>query len=289
VSNIVPIHAYEYGYTNHKTLGAAALPDPRSQSPLSVRRILATLQRLAAAPEGLTLTEIAEALSAPKTSVVGLLKGLIEESYVTRDGHLYRLGPESHLLAGRILAGRNLGQLARPTLEALAAQTGETSGLAVLSNDRTEMIYTEFVSGSNPIRFEATRGERHPLHSGPGGRLMLSLQSDDYIARYLASVDLVAVTGNAVTDKARLLDLLAQARRELFTATFSESVAGAAAFSAPVFNESGLPLAAVLLIGPIERLRENQAPFAGLVRRAGAEISRLLGSARGVPQDAPAA
>ena len=48
-----------------------------------------------------------------------------------------------------------------------------------------------------------------------------------------------------------------------------------------MFDEAEAPLGAVLLIGPIERMRANQAAFADLVRQAGAEVSRRLGSKRG--------
>lgn len=254
------------------------MPDPRNAAPLSVGRIFMTLRHLAGAPSGATLSELADAIAAPTTSVLGLLRGLIDQGYVVREGRAHRLGPEAYLLAGQILASRNVGQVVRPALEALSAATGETSGLALLSKDRTEMIHIEFVSGSSPIRFEPVIGERHPLHSGAGGRLMLSLLPDDEVDRYLASAELAQSTPDTVTSKRLLKDILAAARRDRFTATFGENVPGAAAFAAPVLNQSEEPVGALLLIGPAERMRANREHFLELTRKSAMEASRSLGS-----------
>lgn len=256
------------------------MAEGRSASPLAVGRIFQVVQHLAGAGDGASLTELATVLEAPTTSLIGLLRGLVDQGYVVRDGRSYRLGPESYLLAGRILGGRNLAQIARPALAALSAATGETSGLSLLSSDRKEMIYTEFVSGSNPIRYEPVIGERHNLHTGAGGRLMLALFPAEETERYLAGVRLSKSTPNTVTDMNVLRDVISAARRDQFTTTFGENVAGAAAFGAPVFDQSERPLGVVLLIGPVERMRSSREPFEGLVRKAGRDISRNLGFRR---------
>ena len=254
------------------------MSDPRTTPPLSIGRILMALQHLAGAPAGATLSELAGAIAAPTTSVLGLLRGLVDQGYVVREGRSYRLGPEAYLLAGKILTGRNVGQIVRPALQTLSVVTGETSGLALLSGDRTEMINIEFVSGLSPIRFEPIIGERHALHNGAGGRLMLSLLPDEEVDRYLTGVQLAKSTPDTITSKSLLKDILTAARRDLFTATFEENVPGAAAFAAPVFNQSEQPVGALLLIGPVERMRANQEHFLDLTRKAGMDASRLLGS-----------
>lgn len=255
------------------------MAETRSGSPLAVSRVLQIVQHLAVSG-GASLTELAAALDAPVTSLLGLLKGLVEQGHVARDGRAYRLGPESYVLAGRILSGRNVGQIARPSLMALSEATGETSGLSLLSNDRKEMIYTEFVSGSNPIRYEPVMGERHNLHSGAGGRLMLGLFPEQETERYLAGVRLAKSTPNAVADMDALKTVISAAGTDRFTATFGENVPGAAAFAAPVFDQSETPLGAALLIGPVERMRSSREAFEALTRQAAQQISRTLGSSR---------
>jgi IclR family acetate operon transcriptional repressor len=257
------------------------MSDARTSPPLAVGRLFQIVQHLADAPGGASLTELSSALAAPTTSLLGLLRGLVDQGYVARDGRAYRLAPESYLLAGKILAGRNVAEIARPPLAALAAATGETAGLSLLSSDRTEMIYTAFAPGTNPIRFEPVIGERHNLHYGVGGRLMLALFPEDETERYLAGARLVRSTPDTVTDMDVLRDIIAAARRDMFSATFGENVAGVAAFAVPVFEQSERPLGVALLMGPVERMRAGREAFEAMTREAGREISRLLGARGG--------
>jgi DNA-binding IclR family transcriptional regulator len=244
-----------------------SLADPRAAPPLAVARILRLLQVLASSSSGASLNELSEALGAPPTSLLGLLRGLTDQGYVDRERRRYRLGSQSYRLAGQILATRSIGQAARPILIELAAASGESASLDTLSDDQSEMILTEFVSGKNAIRFEATVGERHSLHTGAGGRLMLSLLPETQVADYLAR-----------SNSQALEPILQAARRDLFTATYGENVPGAAAIAAPVFDERETPIGAVLLIGPIERMRGRQGELVRLATNAGIEISRRLGS-----------
>jgi len=85
----------------------------RAPSPMAVLRVLQILQRLAETPAGLSLTELGSVLDAPKTSLVGLLRGLIESGYVARTDKTYRLESESYALASSIASGRSLNRVAR--------------------------------------------------------------------------------------------------------------------------------------------------------------------------------
>ena len=275
-SNNIRIIGSIFGYTQNRV----QMAEGRNASPLAVNRLFQIVRHLAGHGGGASLTELAAALQAPPTSLLGLLRGLVDQGYVGREGRAYKLGPESYLLAGRILSGRNVGQIARPALAALSEATGETSGLSLLASDRKAMIYSEFVSGSNPIRYEPVIGERHDLHAGAGGRLMLALFPPEETERYLAGARLAKSTPNTVTDLDVLRDVIVAARRDRFAATFGENVTGAAAFAAPVFDQSEKPFGMVLLIGPVERMRASRGAFEARVRKAGHDISKALGSQR---------
>jgi DNA-binding IclR family transcriptional regulator len=247
-------------------------------SPSSVRRILSVLERLADAPAGASLSEIALALDAPPSSLLGLLKGLVEENYLLREGRAYRLGPRSYSLGGRMFAARNVAAVARPILAGLSAATGETSGLSMLSDDRKETVFTDFVSGSHPIRYEAKLGERNPLHIGAGGRMILSLLPPDEIERYMDEMDARAGRQGAGIRRSRLHAILADARERLFTEAIDEGAQGAALLAAPVFNGAGAPAGALLLLGPVDRFRKNHDHLSSSLKKAAAELSAALGA-----------
>ncbi len=73
----------------------------RAAAPQSVDRIFAILDHLAAHPEGESLAGLARTTGAPKTSLVGLLAGMVESEHLARDDRgTYRLGPRLVSLVG---------------------------------------------------------------------------------------------------------------------------------------------------------------------------------------------
>jgi IclR family acetate operon transcriptional repressor len=246
-------------------------------SPSSVRRILSVLECLADTPAGASLSEIALAVGAPASSLLGLLKGLVEENYLLRAGRDYRLGPRSYSLGGRILAAPNVAVLARPILARLSAATGETSALSVLSDDRKQTVFAEVVAGSHPIRYVAAIGERNPLHIGAGGRMILSLLPPVEINRYIEELYGGASRRAAKTEKSRLQQILVDARAKLFTEAIDEATQGVALLAAPVFNAMGAPAGALLLVGPTDRFQRNHDILSSSLRMAADDLSGALG------------
>ncbi|MDP6346530.1 MAG: helix-turn-helix domain-containing protein [Alphaproteobacteria bacterium] len=78
------------------------MASPRRGGPQSVRRILSILESLDGARDGASLADLAGAIGAPKTSLVGLLAGLTAEDCLVRDeAGRYTLGPRFLSLAMR--------------------------------------------------------------------------------------------------------------------------------------------------------------------------------------------
>jgi DNA-binding IclR family transcriptional regulator len=259
------------------TMHAKGQDKARAQSPMAVLRVLQILQRLAETPAGLSLTELGSVLDAPKTSLVGLLRGLIESGYVARTDKTYSLESESYALASSIASGRSLNRVARGILERLSKQTGETTVLAVMAQNGSEVVYTEIVPSPQPIRFAAVVGERRSIYAVASGRTILAFQPVDKIEEYVTRTTLKPLTSRTITNKSKLRRLLSRIRKQGYTSTFGESTKGAASFAAPVLGEDGVAIASLLIIGPIDRLSGQKLRFPGLVREAAMELSRSMG------------
>ena len=97
----------------------------------SIERAFAVLGALADGPIG--VTEVADRADLPKSTAARLLASLAREGVVEQvpGDTRYRLGPRLVTLAARIRPARTLAALARPSLEALADETGEAAGLSV--------------------------------------------------------------------------------------------------------------------------------------------------------------
>ena len=97
----------------------------------AVERAFAVLAALADGPIG--VTEVADRVHLPKSTVARLLRALQHEGAVEQvpGDTRYRVGERMALLAARLTPGASLVSLARPTLEELAAEVGEAAGLGV--------------------------------------------------------------------------------------------------------------------------------------------------------------
>lgn len=257
----------------------APRPAPRA-GPQSVGRVFAILDAVAGARAGVPLAELARLASSPKTSLVGLLAGLVAERCLVRDeAGRYALGPRVHALATRALAGRELPELLRPVLTALSAATGETAVLGALAPDADLAVYLDRVESSSSIRYAVAVGERRDLYCTAMGKALLAHFDAQRLKRYMKQVPRQRYTATTITGAAELTAELGRVRREGIARSDGERVEDASALAAPVFGDGGAVVAALLVAGPSERMRANAANNERCLRQAAAEASRLIGGA----------
>lgn len=249
------------------------------KAPLSVARVLQIIKVLSLSDEPLSLTELARALSTPKTSLIGLLRGLIDMGYVVTSDNSYRLGGSSFELAGAVLSARarkHMNDYIRIGMKALNDATGETVLYGVLTSDTPpQMTYVELVESRGAIRISVGIGDRGPLYCTAGGRILLSGMSDDDAREYLATVPLEKFTPATEVDPARLLERVGEARRERFSCVVDEMTQGITGMAAPVMDSPTNILGALIVAGPTGRIAETVLRSA--IQDAARQISASLG------------
>ena len=110
----------------------------------------------------------------------------------------YRAGPTLFEIGRSAVGDRGVARYARPTLEWLAAQSGETAHLAVLVG--TEVRYLDVVECSSPLRVTGRVGQLRPAHLTSIGKAMLATLADDEVLRRYARVPLIPVTPRSIAD-----------------------------------------------------------------------------------------
>ena len=113
----------------------------------------ATLTNVAAGRSGVRLAELAAALDAPRSSVHGLVKGLVATGYLTEKAGAYSIGPAIGALV--MTAPPTIDPVARPAMEALHRRFDETVMLGSRVGD--SVVYTDSVestrSSGTPHRY----------------------------------------------------------------------------------------------------------------------------------------
>jgi DNA-binding IclR family transcriptional regulator len=248
---------------------------PREGTVQSVDRAVSIMEMLARTGES-GVTEIAAELGVHKSTAFRLVvalerRGLVEQ---TEDRGKYRLGMGLLRLAGATTARLDVVQEARPICRKLAADTGETVNLAVLS-DRSA-LYLDQIAGTSALQPHNWVGQHIPLHATSNGKVLLSGLTNDELERTLRS--LPAFTGTTITNRRALRNVLEQVREQGYAVAVDELEIGLTALAAPIFNAHGDVIASMSVSGPSFRLDEERIDdVVPMLVEAAAEVSHRLG------------
>lgn len=245
-------------------MSIARSPGRRESRVQSIERAFAVLAALSDGPLG--VTEIAQLVELPKSTVARLLSSLQREGAVEQEpgGTRYRVGSRIVTLAAAVLPTRSMVVLARSELEALAAAIGEAAGLAV--PEGFQVHYVDQVDTPNPVSVRDWTGTRVPMHAVPSGLVILASLPPTSLERYL-SRRLESFTPATVTDPAALRERLRRIQQDGYGWVFGEFSVGINSVAAAVANEDGEIVAAVHLHGPSYRF-----PEPGAEARIGSEV-----------------
>ena len=192
--------------------------------------------------------------------------------------HGYRLGPALIRLGVVARRASTLQVVARPVLERLAAETGETVTLETLAGD--EALILDEVRGRYLVSTAPEIGTRWPAHATSTGKVLLAARDADRPPDDAAPLPRLAP--NTITSRAQLASELAEVRRRGYAIAAEELEPGFIAIGAPVTGAGGQVVAAISVAGPPTRLDAGRVPpLVALVRGAAAEISRHLGAPPG--------
>lgn len=157
--------------------GAGRVP----QNHRTVDRVTRILEEVVYRP-GMSFSELARAIDAPKSSVHGFISGLLARGWIYEVDHCFYLGPAVYALtlaSGHIRAG----SVTHEQLEALHAEAGTAVFLGIQAGDH--LIYIAEV-GSDPVAGFAARSDiRRRLLATAGGKALLAAKSDVERETYL--------------------------------------------------------------------------------------------------------
>jgi len=241
----------------------------------SVDRALTILEVLARGGEA-GVTEIAAELGVHKSTAFRLVATLEAHRLVeqTGDRGKYRLGFGILRLAGATSARLDVVQEARPLCRQLAADTGETVNIAVLSEHSA--LYLDQVAGSSALQSHNWVGQHIPLHATSNGKVLLSGLDQPQLDELLGKLS--AYTPLTITKRSELRAELEKVRTQGYALAIDELEVGLTAAAAPIRNAHGDVVASMSVSGPTFRLNAERVDEAvGLLVEAALEVSHRLG------------
>ncbi len=223
------------------------------------------------------LAGITRASGLPKPTAHRLAVALERHGLLSRDpSGGWALG--LRLVALGASAGRSLTirEAARPALEALRDETGESAQLYLRIGDARVCI--DVAESGRELRTIVSVGASLPLTAGSAGKVFLAFADPQDRLRLLAapSPRAAARAGAGEGPSPASLD---EIRALGWAESVGEREAGVASVSAPIFNRARECVAAVSVSGPIERTgRSPGKRFATAVTLAARKVEAALGS-----------
>lgn len=222
----------------------------------TVSRVIGILEFVVRSPNGATLSEIAEHLDAPKSSVYGFVRGLEAEGYLTENAaahFVFGIGAHT-LLASQ---ATSLVELASPVMNTIGSELGETTTLAVFLDH--ELTYVHSVPSNQRIGYNPEMHTRRPLWPTSAGKILLAAsETPELKAHVLASEDL---------DEETLEVEIESVRKRGYGLNIGETVADVSAFALGLKIGSSLA-AAITVGGPNVRMRPHIEEMVDTARSA---------------------
>ncbi|GAB1856518.1 IclR family transcriptional regulator [Flavobacteriaceae bacterium MHTCC 0001] len=244
----------------------------------NLERGLLVIELLSNYKQGLTLTEIIDALDISKTTAFRIVSTLIFKNYLQKNETTKKITLSRKLLTLGIssMNEQSIVELSIDVMRALRDELKESVMLGVLIDNKGAIL--EQVSSSYPVKLYVEQGTHFNLHSSVGGKSIMAFLPEEELNVLLKSITLKKLTANTITSKKEFRDELVAVSNNGYAIDNGEDIQGIHCIGAPIFNEYGYPVAALWVTAPHGRLPHEEFDEKGkIIAQYALEISAKLG------------
>lgn len=225
----------------------------------------------------ISVSEVSDDLSVARSTAHRLLAMLAYHGFVRQDPvtRAYAAGPVLTEISFAALRDSDIRPKARPFIEELVREVGETVHLVMLNG--TQVLFTDCVEGGRALRAGARVGMRLPAHCTAGGKVLLAELPDHQVRELYRDEELEQLTAHSVGTVTSLLTRLDETRRHGYALNDGESEEQLRAVAVAIRDPVGRARAAITLSAPEYRLPPDRLPgVVAAMRRAASRIGEIL-------------
>jgi DNA-binding IclR family transcriptional regulator len=251
--------------------------DTEARNPVrSIRKAFDITERIRER-NGATISELADDLDMPKSSVHSYVSTLYADDYIVKDGRQYQVGLRFLAIGDYARHRRDVYEVARPKADELAEETGERVYIVV--EERGFGVYIYQAAGQNAVGLDAHIGRRLRMHCTGVGKALLAHLPAERVDRIVDFHGLPEESENTITDRDELKAELEVVRERGFAFDEGERHEALRCVAAPILDRNQQhPHAAISVAGPTSRLRGEQfrEELPEIVRSTASEIELNL-------------
>jgi IclR family pca regulon transcriptional regulator len=209
----------------------------------ALARGLAIITAFSPTATTLSVSDVAARTSLPRPTARRLLMTLEQLGYVRSNDGLFTLTTKVLELGTTYIAALGIWELARPHLEALVAQTGESSSMSQL--DGSDIVYVARVAVPKIIALAVHIGTRFPAVATSMGQVLLADLSRSELTAVLKTPSQSGIIPRVTPSRRELERELDQVRSRGWAVSDERLSLGIRSIAAPVRDASGRTVAAV--------------------------------------------
>lgn len=211
----------------------------------TVGKALDVLDMVASHGRAVRFSELLSRAAYPKATLYRFLQTLTHQGMLSYDPDrgTYALGVRLVRLAHAAWAQSSLAPIARPYLDELAAETGETVHLAQL--DLGQVLYVDKRNAAQPVEMFAQAGKVGPAYCTGVGKAMLAYLPEEALARALERQSFHRHTPQTLDTPAALRAELEAIRARGYAFDREEHERGIICCAAPILSRSGRAIGAL--------------------------------------------
>ncbi len=211
----------------------------------TVGKALDVLDMVAAAGQPVRFSELLVTSAYPKATLYRLIQTLTHQGMLAYDAdrQTYALGMRLVRLAHAAWATSSLAPLARPYLDELAAETGETIHLAQMDNG--QVLYVDKRNAAKPVEMFAQAGKVGPAYCTGVGKAMLAYLTPAALERAIQRQSFHRFTEHTLDDAAKLKTELEAIRGRGHAFDREEHEPGIICCAVPILTRTGRVIGAL--------------------------------------------
>ncbi|MEZ5779824.1 MAG: IclR family transcriptional regulator [Paracoccaceae bacterium] len=224
----------------------------------TVGKALDVLEMVAERGGSVRFSELLDMSRYPKATLYRLVQTLTKQQMLRHDSESgnYFLGVRLVRLAHSAWAQSSLAPIARPYIDALSRETGETIHLAQL--DRGQVLYVDKRNAARAIEMFAQAGRVGPAYCTGVGKAMLAYLDKEGLEDALKAQSFYRHTANTIANARELRAELAQIRERGYAFDREEHEPGIICCAVPILSRVGKPLGALSLTSSTNRATLDQ-------------------------------
>ena len=231
------------------------------------------LDQVASFERPVRFAELLDSSEFPKATLYRFLQSLTNQGMLSYepDRQTYSPGMRLVRLAHAAWTQSSLAPIARPFLDVLSQETGETVHLAQL--DSGQVLYVDKRNAQRPVEMYSEAGKVGPAYCTGVGKAMMAHLDEDRLQKTISQQSFHRFTDKTLTTEHALRDDLAVIRSRGYAIDDEEHEPGIICIACPILTEGGRMLGAISVTGSTGRMDfEQLETWVPRVRRVAEQI-----------------